>query len=62
MANHENVDRMLELAEADGTLDTCVIVGRNDSDPDGRVKIFTPSADKAAIIAMLNRAIQRLGG
>lgn len=59
--NNADVDHMLQLAKGDGTLDTCVVVGRNDDDPEGRVKIFTPTADKASIVALLQRAIDRLG-
>lgn len=51
---------MLELATSDGTLDTCVLVGRDEDDPDGKVKIFTPNADKAAILELLQRAVDRL--
>ena len=62
MANHDNVTAMLKLAENDGTLDTCVIVGRDNDDRSGNLRIFTPSADKDAMITMLKRAIERLGG
>ncbi|MCM2973793.1 hypothetical protein [Larsenimonas suaedae] len=60
MANSDNVTSMLNLAQNDGTLENCVIVGEAKGDESKQVKIFTPTADRAAIVALLKRAIARL--
>lgn len=57
MPNTEEVTAMLTQAGNDGELDMAIVIGKTE---DGALRIFTPTADRDELNALLDRVKKRI--